>query len=53
MAKIGKLVSINVIPFDGLKRALAHKIISEKIQKKYSRKWRFVKRIRESIVLNF
>ena len=47
--KDGKLVSMGIIPFNGLKRALTHKIISEKIQKKYPKKWRFVKGIRESI----
>jgi len=47
--KDGKLVSMEVIPFDGLKRALTHRIISEKIQKKYGKKWRFVRGIRESI----
>ncbi len=45
----GNLVSMGTIPFNGLKRALGHRIIAEKIQRKYSRKWRFVKGIRESI----
>ena len=45
----GKLVSMGAIPFNGLKRGLAHKIIAEKIQKKYSKKWRYVKGIREAI----
>ena len=45
----GKLVSMGTIPFNGLKRALSHKIISEKVQKKYGRRWRYVKGIREAI----
>lgn len=45
----GNLVSMGTVLFDGLKRALAHKTISESIQKKYSRKWRYVKGIRESV----
>ncbi len=45
----GKLVTAGVIPFNGLKRALAHKVIAEKIQKKYSKEWRYVKGIREAI----
>ncbi len=45
----GKLVSMGVIPFNGLKRALAHRIIAEKIQKRYSKRWRYVKGIREAI----
>ena len=40
---VGNLVSMGVIPFNGLKRALAHKIIAEKIQRKYSKNWRYVK----------
>ena len=45
----GKLVSMGVLLFNGLKRALTHKIIAEKIQRKYSKMWRFVRGIRESI----
>jgi len=45
----GKLVTMSVIPFNGLKRALAHRIIAERIQRKYSKRWRYVKGIRESI----
>jgi len=45
----GKLVTTGIIPFNGLRKALSHKIISEKIQKKYHRKWRYVKSIREVI----
>jgi len=35
----GKLVSMGVLPFSELKRALTRKIIAEKIQRKYSKKW--------------
>ncbi len=45
----GDLITMGIIPFNGLKRALAHRIIIEKIQRKYSKKWRYVKRIREAI----
>jgi len=45
----GKLINMGIIPFNGLRRALAHRIIIEKIMKKYSRKWRYVKGIREAI----
>ena len=45
----GKLVTMGTIPFNGLKRALAHKVIAEKIMRRYSRKWRHVKGIREAI----
>ncbi len=45
----GRLITMGTIPFNGLKRALTHKVIAEKIQKKYPKKWRFVKGIREAI----
>ncbi len=45
----GRLITMGTIPFNGLRRALTHKIIVEKIQRKYSRKWRYVKGIREAI----
>ena len=45
----GKLVSMGTIPFNGLKRALTHKIIAEKIQRRYPKKWMYVKGIREAI----
>ena len=45
----GELITMGTIPFNGLRRALAHKIIAEKIQRKYSRKWRYVKGIREAM----
>jgi len=45
----GKLVSMGTILFNGLMRALSHRIITEKIQRKYSKKWRYVKGIMEAI----
>jgi len=45
----GNLISMGVISFNGLRRALVHKIIAEKIQRKYSKKWRNVKGIKEAI----
>lgn len=39
----GKVVTMGVIPFNGLRKALAHKIIAEEIQRRYSRKWRYVR----------
>jgi len=45
----GSIVSMGTIPFNGLKRALAHKIIAEKIQRKYPKEWRFVRGIREAV----
>jgi len=45
----GNLVSMGIIPFNGLKRALVHRIIAEGIQRKYSRKWRHVKGIRGTV----
>ena len=45
----GNLVAMGTIPFNGLKRALTHKVTVERIQKKYPRKWRFIKGIREAI----
>jgi len=41
----GDMVSMGIIPFSGLRRALTHRIIAEKIQKKYFKKWRYVKGI--------
>lgn len=40
---------MGIMPFNGLKRALTHKIIAEKMQRKYSRKWRYIRKIREAI----
>ncbi len=45
----GELITIGAIPFNGLRRALTHKIIIEKIQKKYSKNWRYIKGIKEVI----
>jgi len=45
----GKLITIATMSFNGLKRALTHRIISEKMQKKYSRKWKYVRGISEAI----
>ena len=45
----GNLVSMGTIPFNGLKRALKHRIIAESIQRRYPKKWRYVKGIREVI----
>ncbi len=44
-----KFITMGTIPFNGLKRALAHKIIVEKIQRKYPKKWRYVREIREAV----
>jgi len=38
-----KLVSIGVIPFKGLKRALHYRKLAEKLQKKRPKNWRFLK----------
>jgi len=45
----GNLVTMGVIPFNGLKRALARKVIAEKLQRRHSRKWRYIRGIREAI----
>jgi len=45
----GRTITMGTIPFNGLRRALAHRIIAEKVQRKYPRKWRYVIRIREAI----
>jgi len=45
----GNLVSMGTILFNGLKRALGHRIIAEKIQRRYPKKWRCIKGIREVI----
>ena len=45
----GRLITMGTTSFSGLKRALTHRIIAEKIQRRYSRKWRYVKGIKESI----
>jgi putative transposase len=45
----GRLVTMGTILFNGLRRALSHKIMAENIQRKYSKKWRNTKGIRETI----
>jgi putative transposase len=42
----GSLVSIGVIPFKGLGRALHLKRLSEELQKRYPNSWRFIKWVR-------
>jgi putative transposase len=42
----GNLITIGVIPFKGLKRALHLKKLSEELQKRYSNSWRFLKWVR-------
>lgn len=36
----GNLITMGTVPFNGLKRAIAHKFMAEKIQRRHSRKWR-------------
>jgi len=45
----GNLVSMGTIPFSGLKRALVHKIIAEKVQRKYFKSWRHVRGVRGAV----
>ncbi|WP_244372419.1 IS200/IS605 family accessory protein TnpB-related protein [Staphylothermus marinus] len=42
----GRLVSMGIIPFKGLRRALHYKKLAEKLQKRYPRNWRYVKWVR-------
>jgi len=42
----GNLVSMGVVPFRGLSKALHLKKLAEKLQKKYPRSWRFLKLVR-------
>jgi len=42
----GNLITIGVIPFKGLERALHLKKLSEDLQKRYSNSWRFLKWVR-------
>ena len=42
----GNLVSMGIIPFNGLSRALHLKKLAERIQKRYPRSWRFIKRVK-------
>ena len=44
----GNLVSMGVIPFRGLGRALHLKKLAEKLQERYPRSWRFLKRVRRT-----
>jgi putative transposase len=39
----GSLITIGVIPFKGLRRALHLKKLAEDLQKRFSRSWRFIK----------
>ncbi len=41
-----KIVSMNVLMFRGLRRALHFKKLAESLQKRYSRSWRFIKWVR-------
>ncbi|MCC6016118.1 MAG: IS200/IS605 family accessory protein TnpB-related protein [Desulfurococcaceae archaeon] len=42
----GNLITIGVIPFKGLKRALHLKKLAEELQKRYPKSWRFLKWVR-------
>jgi len=42
----GNLITIGVIPFKGLERALHLKKLAEELQKRYPRSWRFLKWVR-------
>jgi putative transposase len=42
----GNLVSIGVIPFKGLKRALHYRKLAEDLQRRYPRNWRFLRWVR-------
>jgi len=42
----GNLITIGVIPFKGLKRALHLKKLSEDLQRRYPKSWRFIKWVR-------
>jgi putative transposase len=39
----GDLVSIGVVPFRGLSRALHYRKLAEKLQRRYPKNWRFLK----------
>jgi len=45
----GNILYQEKVPFKGLVKALTHKILHEKIKKKFNRSWRFVKGIRKAI----
>jgi len=42
----GNLITVGVIPFRGLRRALHLKRLAEELQRKYPRSWRFIKWVR-------
>ena len=45
----GNILYQDKLPFKGLVKALTHKILQERIQKKYNKSWKFVKGIRKAI----
>jgi putative transposase len=45
----GSLITIGVIPFKGLRRALHLKKLAEDLQKRYSKSWRFIKSVKKAI----
>ena len=45
----GKVLHQEKFPFKGLVKALTHKILQERIQKKYHKSWKFVRGIRKAI----
>jgi len=45
----GNILYQDKLPFKGLVKALTHKILQERIQKKYGKSWKFVKGIRKAI----
>ena len=45
----GNILHQEKLPFKGLVKALTHKILQERIQKKYGKSWRFVKGIRKTV----
>jgi putative transposase len=44
----GNLVSMGVVPFRGLRRALHLKKLAEGLQRRYPKSWRFMKRVRRA-----
>ena len=45
----GNVLYQEKVPFKGLTKALTHKVLQEKIKKKFNRSWRFIKNIRKAI----
>ena len=45
----GNVLYQEKLPFKGLAKALTHKVLQEKIKKKFNRSWRFIKNIRKAI----